>query len=606
MLFSLTVSLGTNLPPAMADDDDYDWRIDRYHVSADVAVDGTAKVSLAIDFDFGRDPGHGPYLTFPLRQRVGGDPDHWRMLDFELKDVNSPTGANVEVSTEEDGGNLLVRVGNAYQTFTGVQTYVVEYTLRGLIAPRQAGSGLDELNWNVVGDAWEVPILQVTAEVTGPADVERAACFTGSSYAWECESAGKSGRTASFAQSNLGSGEPLQIVAGFPPGTFVGAQARTTVRYHIGNMFALTPITGVLALLLSALALWKVWQLTQRQNRDEYFLGLTPGTVPVVGQQTSTGRLGQAPVVAVAFAPPADARPGELGTLMDSTADDRDIAATIVDLAVRRHLRLGRIDERDWSFQAGDNADQSALNGYEGYLLHKLFGSGPEVTTKQMRKSEEFANMFTKARAKMYERVAAERRWYRANPQTTAVLAMCAGSALVAGGVVLGLGLGFLGVTLGIGGYGLLGLPLVLAGALTCVRFRHFGQRTAQGSAVLEQAKGFELYLATAEADQLRFEEGEDVFSKYLPYAIAFGIADRWTKLFEDLAAQGRYTFNTGYWFYTGYAMSWSDFRNFDQDMMHSLSESMGAAMQKATGGTSGGSGFSGGGGFGGGGGGGW
>ena len=41
------------------------------------------------------------------------------------------------------------------------------------------------------------------------------------------------------------------------------------------------------------------------------------------------------------------------------------------------------------------------------------------------------------------------------------------------------------------------------------------------------------------------------MFSRYLPYAIMFGVAERWTKVFEQLAAQGRYTFDT-YW-YVGY-----------------------------------------------------
>ena len=57
---------------------------------------------------------------------------------------------------------------------------------------------------------------------------------------------------------------------------------------------------------------------------------------------------------------------------------------------------------------------------------------------------------------------------------------------------------------------------------------------------MLAQSLGFRRYLATAEANQLRFEEGEDIFSRYLPYAIVFGLADRWARVFSELAAQGR------------------------------------------------------------------
>lgn len=66
------------------------------------------------------------------------------------------------------------------------------------------------------------------------------------------------------------------------------------------------------------------------------------------------------------------------------------------------------------------------------------------------------------------------------------------------------------------------------------------GCRSAAGRAMTDQVLGFKTYLATAEADQLRFEEGEDIFSRYLPWAIAFGLADRWQEVCAELVAAGR------------------------------------------------------------------
>ena len=121
---------------------------------------------------------------------------------------------------------------------------------------------------------------------------------------------------------------------------------------------------------------------------------------------------------------------------------------------------------------------------------------------------------------------------------------------------------------------------------------------------MLAQARGFELYLRTAEADQIKFEEGIDVFSRYLPYAIMFGVAERWTKVFEQLAAEGRYTFDTPW--YVGYGYGYGFSAHSFASSMDNLASTMSSSMQHATAATSGGSGFSGGGGFGGGGGGGW
>ena len=117
------------------------------------------------------DPGHGPWVTLPLQQEIADDPDHWRALDVTVGEVSSPSGANAEVQTQEEGGNLLIRIGSEGHTYQGVQRYTINYTIRGLVATRQAQSGLDEFNWNVVGTGWEVPIAKVTATVTGPVGV---------------------------------------------------------------------------------------------------------------------------------------------------------------------------------------------------------------------------------------------------------------------------------------------------------------------------------------------------------------------------------------------------------------------------------------------------
>ena len=98
-------------------------------------------------------------------------------------------------------------------------------------------------------------------------------------------------------------------------------------------------------------------------------------------------------------------------------------------------------------------------------------------------------------------------------------------------------------------------LPILITVAVIRIKLRR-GQRTAEGRAVCDQVEGFKTYLATAEADQLRFEEGEDIFSKYLPWAIIFELADRWAKICGDLVAMGRLPDATPYWYVGSYHMA--------------------------------------------------
>lgn len=582
-------------PLAHADDEHPSWRIPRYEQRIVLDRAGNADITLELDFDFARDTGRGPYLWFPLRQRVADNPDVWRAYDVRIVSVTSPTGASTEVLQDIEDGNLVVRVGSENRRdLNGVQQYVINYTVRGLVEPN-AASALDEFNANVVGLGWKVPIDDVRVEVTGPAGVERVACFWGTSFDRSCEAA-SDGATATFTAGPLREGEGVQAVAGFPVGTFVGAEPRYEKRYHPGNLFPLTPLSGGLTATLTGLGVVGLLVLARRR-RDESYVGLAPGTTPLPGQKVAVGQVRPA-TVAVQFTPPKGVTPGEVGTLMDAAADNVDVSATLVDLAVRGHLRITEEGKKKWKFTRLDRKE--SLTKAERHLLDTLFRSGREVRTDEM-KGHGYEKLFPGTRQRLDDRVTKELKWFPVRPSATRALVWVGAVGLVLAGVVIGVVLAFAF------GLGLVGLaPVFVAVALVALG-RRFARRTAAGSAVLAQAKGFELYLTTAEADQIRFEEGVDVFSRYLPYAIVFGVAERWAKIFQQLAAEGRYQPDTtwyggptGYFYAPGFAHS-----------IGSLGHELGASLAMSTApsggsGGGGGSGFSGGGGFGGGGGGGW
>jgi uncharacterized membrane protein len=127
--------------------------------------------------------------------------------------------------------------------------------------------------------------------------------------------------------------------------------------------------------------------------------------------------------------------------------------------------------------------------------------------------------------------------------------------------------------------------------------------RTADGSAVLAQSLGFKQYLVTAEANQIRWEEAQDIFSRYLPYAIVFGVASQWASTFERVAASAAaagHVITPPFWYLGGGYGSFGGLA----DSMDSFASTAGGTFASTPGG-SGGSGFSSGGGFAGGGGGG-
>lgn len=55
-------------------------------------------------------------------------------------------------------------------------------------------------------------------------------------------------------------------------------------------------------------------------------------------------------------------------------------------------------------------------------------------------------------------------------------------------------------------------------------------QRSAVGSTLRYQCAGFRHFLAVADGSRLRFEEGAGIFSRFLPWALALGVTDKWVR----------------------------------------------------------------------------
>ena len=346
--------------------------------------------------------------------------------------------------------------------------------------------------------------------------------------------------------------------------------------------------------------------LASRRGRDEKYLGVTPGLEPGRDQEHTTSRVplfGRDPV-AVQFQPPKDMRPGQLGTLIDEHANVVDVTATIVDLAVRGFLRIEEVEQKglfrsgDWRLVMLPSAPTDELRDYELRLLQGIFDNRSEVMLSQLKQT--FSTDLQKVQEMLYDDVT-RNGWFRGNPSSVRTRWQLYG-VLVA---LAGAGLTWLLATRTT--FGLLGLAIVVAGLVLLFVAPRMPARTRRGTAALAQAKGFREYLVTAEANQIRFEEGEDIFSRYLPFAIVFGVTERWAKVFSDLAASGVDVGVPAWYVGAYYGAGLFNYTAFGSAMNTFSTETSGsiAAATPSSSGSSGfgGGGFSGGGGGGGGGG---
>ncbi|HKT03679.1 MAG TPA: hypothetical protein VJT31_29480, partial [Rugosimonospora sp.] len=278
---------------------------------------------------------------------------------------------------------------------------------------------------------------------------------------------------------------------------------------------------------------------------------LLPGLTPGHGEAAAERRkpLVGGPPVSVEFVPPpldpngalphrpgyrgAEIRPGQVGTLIDEQANVLDVTATIIDFAVRRHLHIRelplakRYGSRDWELTRLTGGDADFLP-YERTLFAALFQGRDTVRLSALKYT--FASDLGRVRGQLYTDMV-QQGWYRRSPARTRTLARTVAVLVVLGAVGITVLLGMLTRA------ALLGAGLVLGALVLLAVAGRFPARTGRGSAMLARVQGFRLYIATAEAEQIAFEEREQIFSRYLPYAMVFGLVDRWAAEFARIGA---------------------------------------------------------------------
>lgn len=297
--------------------------------------------------------------------------------------------------------------------------------------------------------------------------------------------------------------------------------------------------------------------VAKRFHRDEIFSGVTPGVVPPNPADAPRERVGGTSQeydgeVAVAFSPPKGLRPGLVGTVVDGRVDSHDITGTLVDLAVRGHLTIEvlpgaaepsadrrpytRQQEasdkpgRDWLLTRSDRPAYDVLDPTEEALINGLFHGAPAVRMSQLNTQ---ALQSLRETEVTFYREAVQRGWYRRHPQQQGG----GGCFVIGAGAVLAA----LFLAVRHTWPGTLAAVLVLGASVLLTRaLRGRTPRTAEGTAVRIQALGFKKYLQTAEAAQFKFEEAAGIFSRYLPYAMVFGVAQHWAKVFGDVARRAQ------------------------------------------------------------------
>jgi uncharacterized membrane protein YgcG len=162
-------------------------------------------------------------------------------------------------------------------------------------------------------------------------------------------------------------------------------------------------------------------------------------------------------------------------------------------------------------------------------VLEGLFRDGNDTTLSALRTT--FAERLAKVEDSLYAD-AREQGWFTMRPDRVRIRWR-----------LLGLGLTVLGIAITVvlaatTHLGLIGLAALVVGLVFLFGAGRMPSRTAKGTAMLRRVRGYRRVIDTADRYMARWAEQENEFPKMLPYAIVFGLTDKWAHTFQALAAQ--------------------------------------------------------------------
>lgn len=461
---------------------------------------GQIAVSERIDYFFPT-PRHGIYRDIPIRYE--NDNGERLYVPVAVTGVARADGTSWPYEIISGRNAIRIKIGDPNATVSGTQSYVISYRAEGAL--RYFGDH-DELYWNVTGHDWTVPIRRTSAVIKLPGEVPagtiRQKCFTGAagSTAQECL-VGSVGSETHIAASG-----PLTVVVGWAPGIVAKLEAK---KESAALPYALA--YGPVLLILCGLVMY--WW---RRGRD----------------------LGGRKTIAVQYDPPDNITPAELGVLVDEKADIKDITSTIVDLAVRGYLKIREVEKKGLIFSSADHEfvklkdyNDGTLKPHELRIMQTIFAARDTESLSNLKSTYAFEDELSDLKDKLYGETVA-RGYFPRNPQLTRNATMALGIVACFAVYVWASVVPPMMSPLAPSAF----IPAIIIIAAFAIFTPLMPRKTPAGTLAYEHVLGFKDYLATAEKYRLEWHEKENIFEKYLPYAIVLGVVQKWSDAFKDIA----------------------------------------------------------------------
>ncbi|OGB97283.1 hypothetical protein A3F06_00970 [candidate division TM6 bacterium RIFCSPHIGHO2_12_FULL_36_22] len=441
----------------------------------------------------------GIVREIPLRYRILGIFNY--LPKFTLnKILHNDQPAAYHVETVYNGKHIFIGSKHAFIR-PGTHTYTIDYSTNKNIG---FFKDHDELYWNITGNQWRFPIEKIQTKVHLPEGVNfndiQAIAYVGrfGSRAADYVKSIHNNIITFSSTRPLMPGEAFTIVVGWPKGiVFEPTKNQRIIDFFGDNGYLFIIFFGLLSLIILCFI--------------QYFSNkVRPG------------------IIIPRFKPPTDFTPSMCRYLLKRNCDSTCFAAEVVKLAVQGFLKIN-LDKKFIGFKLqyslvmnGDKIPQEVL---EKQIYSKLFVRAGQLELsnknhKIIKSALDVVKNFVSNKLDQYF----DAQWNY---------------------LLIGVGIGFATCLLAsfFGAhsieFGIVGV--VFIGALIAFYFAIRGY-TQEGQEIVDQIKGFQLFLRTAETERLKLmapaDKSPELYERFLPYAIALDAEREWTRSFAPIFKQ--------------------------------------------------------------------
>lgn len=549
--------------PAVADDREVIRSFDQViHLHKDCSVD----VTETIDMDFNTIPRHGIYRMIPVRYRRGGNDFS---IEIKVDHVTDESGNEYTREISNQGRDLNIRIGDADRLITGRHIYKIHYTVRRAV---NFFGEKPEFYWNVTGNEWPFPVQSASAmffppEGTPTSEIQIAS-FRGHLGSTEKAQSETLSDHIEFKANSLSPSEGLTIVVGLPEGSVVKPSVVQELLWFFRDWWAL--------FVIPATAFGLMYWLWSQVGRDE----------------------GSTQAISVEWNPPKDLSPAEVGTVVDEVCDNKDIVATLIDLAVRGYYTIREVPKqdllffssKDYEFKKPDKPlDMSPLKAYERTFLTTLFSQGMTDVAMLSGLKNHFYLHLPGIRDEIYQHLQ-ENQFFKENPDTVRKMYQMLVVAML-----------FVGFFFWVASsQAAVGIGFVIAALIVLSMSYIMPARTRKGVRATAECLAFKRFVSMAEKERIAVLAKDDptVFGRLLPYAMVLGVADIWADKFRDLIVEPPSWYEYGPGYMPGRAFDTAYFVDSLGQTMRVADQTFVSRPVSDSGAGSGNSGFSSGGGF--------